>query len=203
MQPESQQSPDWLSEQARAVWETTCDELPPGADLAKFAVYCCTMADFLSAQQTLDRTGPLIKGPSGALVPSPLHRVKITNANAARQLANDLGIGVPSSLPAQQSANRSIKRRNQAAIEKTLKSLHDGGKIETVDSAAVALTRTLAEALDRIDPEQFPAQMATLARVQLAALRMLRGNRDDDDDGDALSNFVAAMSAEMGDAAES
>jgi P27 family predicted phage terminase small subunit len=193
-------APDWLSETAREVWAKSLAELSPNADLAKFAVYCCTMADFLTAQRTLDATGLLIRGPNGGLIPSPLNRVKIANANAARALAKDLGIGVDPSLPATQSANRSVKRRNQAAIERTLKSLHDGGKIEAVDAAAVALTRTLAEALDRIDPETYPAQMATLARVQLSALRMLRGSKDDDNDNAALSDLIAAMSTEMGDA---
>jgi P27 family predicted phage terminase small subunit len=193
-------APDWLSESARDVWYKQSAELPPGSDLAKFAMYCCTMADFLQAQQTLDRTGLLIKNPSGALTPSPLNRVKLTNANAARQLARDLGIGVDPSLPAQQSANRSLKRRNQAATERTLKSLSEGGRLEPIDAAAVALTRTLAEALDRVDPETYPAQMATLARVQLAALRMLRGKSDDDDDSAALSDPISAMSTEMGDA---
>jgi P27 family predicted phage terminase small subunit len=192
--------PDWLSDAARDVWLKTSPELPDSADLAKFAVYCCTMADFYQAQQTLDKTGLLIRAPSGALVPSPLNRVKISNANAARQLARDLGIGVDPALPAEQSANRGVKFRNQSAIEKTLKALTEGGRLETIDAAAIALTRTLAEALDRVDPEVYPAQMATLARVQLAALRMLRGKNDDDDDGAALSDLISAMSSEMGDA---
>ena len=195
--------PDWLSPTARDVWLRTAPELPEGADVQKFAVYCSTMADFLQAQQTLDRTGLLIKGSTGALVPSPLNRIKIQNANTARALARDLGIGVDPDLPAQQSANRSVKRRNQAAIERTLKSLGAVGRLEPVDAATVALTRTLAEALDRVDPETYPAQMATLARVQLAALRMLRGKVEDDDDGAALSDFIAAMSSPMGDAPES
>jgi phage terminase small subunit len=193
-------APDWLSDAAKEIWAKTLSELPPNADFAKYAVYCCTMADFYQAQRTLDATGLLIKGPNGGLLPSPLNRLKIANANAARALARDLGIGVDPALPAAQSANRSVKRRNQAAIEKTLKSLTDGGKLEAVDSATVALTRTLAEALDRVDPETYPAQMATLARVQLAALRLLRGKQDDDDDNAALSDFIASMSAEMGDA---
>ena len=184
------------------MWEQTLHELPAGADLAKFAIYCCTMADYYQAQRTLDATGLLIRGPNGGLIPSPLNRVKISNANTARALARDLGIGVPPDLPATQSANRSVRRRNQAATEKTLKSLTDGGRLETVDAACIALTRTLAEALDRVDPEVYPAQMATLARVQLAALRMLRGKQDDDDDGAALSDFIAAMSTEMGDATD-
>lgn len=193
-------APDWLSEQATEVWRRTVPELADGADLAKFAVYCCTMADFYQAQQTLDRTGLLIRGPSGALIPSPLNRLKLANANAARALARDLGIGVDPSLPAMQSDKRSVRRRNQAATETTLRVLRDVGRLESVDAAAVALTRTLAEALDRVDPEQYPAQMANLARAQLAALRLLRGSSDDDNDNAALSDFIASMSTEMGDA---
>jgi P27 family predicted phage terminase small subunit len=195
-------APDWLSETAQAVWLKTEPTLPQGADLAKFAVYCATMADYEQAQQTLDRTGLLVRGPNGGLIPSPLNRIKIVNANAARQLARDLGIGVDPSLPALQSASRSVKRRNQAAIERTLKQLKQNGRIEPIDDATVALTRTLAEALDRVDPETYPAQMANLARAQLAALRLLRGTADDDNDNAALSSFIAAMSTEMGDATD-
>jgi P27 family predicted phage terminase small subunit len=193
-------APEWMAEAAREVWAKTLPELPDGADLAKFAIYCCTMADYYQAQRTLDATGLLIRGPNGGLIPSPLNRVKLSNANTARALARDLGIGVDPSLPAVQSTNRGVKFRNQRAMEKTLKSLTDGGRLEAVDAACIALTRTLAEALDRVDPEVYPAQMATLARVQLAALRLLRGKQEDDDDNAALSDFIAAMSTEMGDA---
>jgi P27 family predicted phage terminase small subunit len=192
--------PDWLSDAAREIWLKTEPELPTGADLDQFAVYCCTMADYLSAQQSLDKTGQLVRGPNGGLIPSPLHRIKLSNANAARQLARSLGIGVDPSLPALQSASRPIKHRNQVATERTLKSLRAVGRIDPIDAAAVALARTLAEALDRVDPETYPAQMANLARAQLAALRLLRGSSDDDNDGAALSDFIAAMSTEMGDA---
>jgi P27 family predicted phage terminase small subunit len=195
--------PDWLSESARDVWLKTEPELPLGADLDQFAVYCCTMSDYLSAQQSLDKTGQLVRGPNGGLIPSPLHRIKLSNANAARQLARSLGIGVDPSLPAQQSASRSMKHRNQVATERTLKSLKAVGRIDPIDAATVALTRTLAEALDRVDPETYPAQMANLARAQLAALRLLRGTIDDDNDGASLSDFITAMSTEMGDATES
>jgi P27 family predicted phage terminase small subunit len=201
MQPEP--PPDWLSTQAQDVWRDTSDELPIGADLAAFAVYCCTMADFLQAQQTLDKTGQLIRGPNGGLIPSPLNRIKLTNANAARALARDLGIGAAASLPPAQSANRSIRHRNQSAIEKTIKSLTQSGRLEGVDSATISVARSMAEALDRVDPETKPAQYAACARVQLAALRMLRGSPDDDDDASSLADQLAALSAEMGDAPQS
>ena len=199
-EPELRDPPDWLSDSARDVWLKTLPDLPLAADLDKFAIYCCTMADFFSAQQSLDKTGQLVRAPSGALIPSPLHRIKLSNANAARQLARDLGIKADPSLPAAQSATRPIKHRNQVATERTLKSLREVGRIALIDSATVALTRTLAEALDRVDPEVYPAQMANLARAQLAALRLLRGSIDDDNDGAALSDFITALSSEMGDA---
>jgi hypothetical protein len=93
------------------------------------------------------------------------------------------------------------KGRNTAAIERTVAALRSGGRIEEVDAATVALARHLAAALDAVDPLEFPAQAASLARVQLSTLRTLRGTGADDDDG--LADLVAALSGPMGDAQES
>jgi hypothetical protein len=94
--------------------------------------------------------------------------------------------------------------RNQSAVEHTVAALRRGGRLEGVDAATVALARHLAVALDRVDARAYPAQTASLARAQLAALRLLRGERDDDRDVSAgIDEILAAMSGTLGDAPES
>jgi hypothetical protein len=97
-------------------------------------------------------------------------------------------------------------RRNRAAVERTITALRHGGRLEPVDAAGIALARHLAAALDLVDPEHYPAQLASLARVQLAALRQLRGFDDrtdgDADIGDLLSYLATPMPAEVGDTAQ-
>jgi hypothetical protein len=73
------------------------------------------------------------------------------------------------------------------------------GRIEDVDAAAVALLRHTARALDEVDPVLWPAQVASLARVHLATLRDLRGTRDDDT---SITALLAALSAPVGDPAD-
>jgi len=94
----------------------------------------------------------------------------------------------------------SERYRNQAATERTIASLRQLGHLEPVDEATVALVRTVARALDTLDPMTSPAPMASLARVHLAALKMLRGQTEDNDN---LAAVLAGLSAEMGDAPES
>ena len=94
------------------------------------------------------------------------------------------------------------RSRNAAAVERTVAALRSGGRLEAADDATVALARTLAAALDLVDPVDGPAQMASLARAHLAALKLLRGVTDTDAD-DGLADLVAAMHGPMGDAPES
>jgi hypothetical protein len=91
--------------------------------------------------------------------------------------------------------------RNRAAVERTVTALRAGGRLETVDAATIALARHLAAALDTVDPAENPAQVASLARVHLSTVKLLRGAAVDDDDG--FAEVVAAMSTKMGDAPES
>lgn len=92
--------------------------------------------------------------------------------------------------------------RNKRAFDRTVDALRQVGRLEPVDEATVALGRTLAEALDVVDSEQFPAQVASLSRAHLATIRMLRGVAAGDDDG-GISDWIAGLSAPMGDAQES
>jgi hypothetical protein len=86
------------------------------------------------------------------------------------------------------------------AAERTLQALKEGGKLEGADAATVALLRHLAGALDKVNAEDQPAQVASLARVHLAVIRSLRGIADDGDDG--MSDLIAAMQGITGDASE-
>jgi hypothetical protein len=87
--------------------------------------------------------------------------------------------------------------RNQRATERTIDALRKGGKLEEVDAAAVALARHLALALDRIDASAMPAQTASLARVQLAALRTLRGIDDGSERDAGVDELLAMLSAPL------
>jgi hypothetical protein len=77
-------------------------------------------------------------------------------------------------------------------VERTVAGLRDAGRLEAADEAAVALARTLAGALDTVDPVVWPAQVASLARAQLATLKLLRGVADDDRDA-GLDELLAAL----------
>jgi len=91
--------------------------------------------------------------------------------------------------------------RNKKAAERTLVALRQVGRLEPVDEATVGLARTLAEAIDVVDPIEQPAQLASLSRAYLATLRMLRGGDGDGDDH--LADWLSGLSSPMGDAAES
>jgi P27 family predicted phage terminase small subunit len=185
--------PDWITAEAAEVWARTAPRVPK-ADPDTLVVYCCAVAEFNRAQEMLDRTGPLVAGQKGNLVANPLLRTKTANAGVIRQAARDLG------LPESAAGDRPGGYRNQSATERTIAALRQTGKIEAVDEATLALVRTVAAALDRLDPEDAPAPIASLARVQLAALRMLRGQ---DDDTDSLTALLASLSSAVGDAEES
>jgi P27 family predicted phage terminase small subunit len=89
--------PDWLSEDQRKVWREAAGELRAmgmlwAADQHMLVVYSCAMADFMTAQRLIDRSGLLIKGREDTMVKNPLHGVKRDNANIARVLARELGL---------------------------------------------------------------------------------------------------------------
>jgi hypothetical protein len=97
------------------------------------------------------------------------------------------------------AASRGSGRRNRAATERTITALRAGGKIEVVDAAAIALARHLATALDEVDPEVRPAQVASLARVHLATLRTLRGVDDGSERDADVGDLLALLSTEVPD----
>jgi P27 family predicted phage terminase small subunit len=191
--------PDWLSADATAVWtDLAAQGLTAGADRDALVVYCCAVADYAQAQRVLDRAGPLVQDAKGSVKRNPMTMVKAANAAVIRQLARELGL--TSRAEPDEAARRSW--RNSAAAEKTITALRSGGRIADVDAAAVALARHLAEALDRVDSARWPAQVASLARVQLMTLRTLRGLDDEPGGEFSIDEILGALSAPMGDSEE-
>jgi hypothetical protein len=91
------------------------------------------------------------------------------------------------------------RSRNRAAVERTLTALRSGGRLKEVDSAVTALGRHLADALDDLDPVEFPHQTAALARVHLAAVQILRGRDEVPDRDSDIGDLLAALSAPPSD----
>jgi hypothetical protein len=93
------------------------------------------------------------------------------------------------------------KRRNRAAIERTVRQLRQAGRVDGVDDALIAVCRSLAAALDDA-PSPYVA--ATIGRVQLEALRLLTGKPPAEaDELDAFIRSLAAGPAAVRDAADS
>ena len=194
---EPPQAPEWLSVEARAVWQRLSSDDLTGADPEAVAVYCCAVVDYQRARETIDRAGQVLKGKDGQIVRNPLTIVMEQNAATIRALSQQLGIGQVKDEHKRQQAGW----RNQAATERTLTALRAGGRLEEVDSAAAALARHLARALDQVNAAQYPAQTASLARVQLAALRTLRGIEDDQNTS-GVDELLAYLSAPLGNTAQ-
>ena len=70
--------------------------------------------------------------------------------------------------------------------------LRSTGRLEYADEATVALIRTLAVALDTVDPEARPAQLASIARCQMSAIKLLRGVMDEPG-GAGMDELLAAL----------
>jgi P27 family predicted phage terminase small subunit len=184
--------PDWLSPAAREVWGRTVAELEAAGrpvDADNLVVYCNAVVSHAEASKIIDRTNVLLQGDSGRLVRNPANAVAREAAATISRLSRQMGLTGPPVAP------RAPQRRyrNAKATDATIGALRATGRLEKVDSAAVALTRTLAEALDVVDPESYPAQLASLARAQLATLHVLRGGANDDTGSASLDELLAAL----------
>jgi hypothetical protein len=92
------------------------------------------------------------------------------------------------------------KRRNRAAVERTVAALRAADRLDGVDAALVAVCRSLAAALDDA-PSPYVA--ATIGRVQLEALRLLTGKpAPESDELDAFIRSLADRPAAIRDAAD-
>jgi len=189
MAAQTPQAPQWLSDDAAVVFRKVMADRPE-SDAERVALYASSVADAAKAQDLINRSGHVVQGAKG-LVRNPLQSVKHANVTAARALARDLGLAQP---PRQR--RRHLNRR---AMEATISALGGLGRLEPVDEATLALCRSLAAAMDALDPDD-PA-IASLARTQLQALKLLRGQTDDS--ATALATLLAAVSTSMGDAPES
>jgi P27 family predicted phage terminase small subunit len=169
------------------------------ADRDALVVYCCAVADFNRAQQVLDETGAVIRTEKGGVVRSPFTLVKATNASIIRTMARELGLTTRAEPEVEEPDQPKRGYRNGVGVERTISALRSGGKLEDADAATTALTRHLARALDQVDPVRFPAQTASLARVQLAAIRALRGLNEEEASGGDIGELLAALSAPVVD----
>jgi hypothetical protein len=92
------------------------------------------------------------------------------------------------------------KRRNRAAVERTIGAMRQAGRLDGVDAALVAVCRSLAAALDDA-PSPYVA--ATIGRVQLEALRLLTGKPPPEvDELDAFIRSLADRPATVRDATD-
>ena len=128
----SVRAPDWLSAEARAVWEGLNAGVVAEADGDALAVYCCAVADYVRAQEALDKSGPVIRGHHGGLVRNPLNLVRNENAQMIRQLGRQLGI-IAATGRGTAEASAPAGYRNQAATERTITGLRAGGRLEEVE----------------------------------------------------------------------
>jgi P27 family predicted phage terminase small subunit len=191
--------PDWLSPGAVEVWNGLDATKVATADTDALVVYCCAVADYVQAQRLLDRSGPLVRGARGGVVRSPLNIVKADNAATILSMARQLGL-LGKEEPTEPKKRRNW--RNRRATEHTITALRNGGRLEGVDDAVVALARHLSDGLDLVDPGRYPTQTATLARAQLGTLRLLRGDREDEQQRPGPRNvdeLLSFLSSEVGD----
>ena len=87
-----------------------------------------------------------------------------------------------------------------AAAHRTVLALRREDRLDPADDVTVALVLELARRLDQADAEVAPAQVASLARAMLAAVRQLLGGAVESDD--SLADLLAAVSGSVGDSAQ-
>lgn len=93
--------PDWLSDEAKAVWRRTTKQLDAmdilfAADTDIIAAYANAVVNYQRATELVDRSGVLVKGRRDGVVTNPAVRVQRDSAQLIRQLAGELGL-TPSS----------------------------------------------------------------------------------------------------------
>jgi P27 family predicted phage terminase small subunit len=88
--------PDFLSPQARAVWQRVADAMPVGviasADLDLMVAYVQAVSLLEEACRELQKTGAVIMGANDLLVVSPWCRVQIRQSLLVLRLASELGL---------------------------------------------------------------------------------------------------------------
>jgi P27 family predicted phage terminase small subunit len=182
-----------LSVEARDVYERTARELTgrgQSPDPDTLAMYAAAVVQHAQATQLVDRSSVLVRGQGGRLTRNPAASVARDAAGTVGRLARQLGVSSAPITPP--TRPRRSSTRNAKAAERTITALRATGRLENADESTIALVRTLATALDTIDPDVRPAQMASIARCQLSAIKLLRGVADEPA-GSGYDELLAAL----------
>lgn len=93
--------PDWLSDEAKAVWRRTTKQLDSmgilyAADADIIVAYSHAVVNYQKATHLVEQHGILVEGRRDGMVTNPAVRVQRDSAQLIRQLASELGL-TPSS----------------------------------------------------------------------------------------------------------
>jgi hypothetical protein len=101
-------------------------------------------------------------------------------------------------LPGITAARRRRTGRVRRGLDETLAALRDGGRLDPVDAALVALARVAADELDAAcyDDDESRYTRATLIARYAGVLDTLTGHDLGDDGGPSLDELLAAMGDE-------
>jgi P27 family predicted phage terminase small subunit len=89
--------PDWLTAEAREVWDRTVAELDAmglayAADTDSLVIYVNAVVNYVRAQKILDLAGVMIKGVDGGIVRNPANAVVKQNAAIVGRFAREFGL---------------------------------------------------------------------------------------------------------------
>ena len=91
------QAPEDLNNEAKKIWQITCDELKRNGilatvDLGLIEAYCAELAMYKEAVRQIKKTSPLVKTPSGYPMVSPWQTIRKQSLKAATDLAQLFGV---------------------------------------------------------------------------------------------------------------
>jgi len=83
------------------------------------------------------------------------------------------------------------------AARRSVAALRKEDRLDPADEVTAELVLSMARRLDGVGPDVGPAQVASLARALLAAVKHLTGGSSDDTD--AITDLLTALSGPLGD----
>ena len=91
------EAPEDLNNEAKKIWQITCDELKRNGilatvDLGLVEAYCAELAMYKEAVRQIRKTSPLVKSPSGYPMVSPWQTIRKQSLKAATDLAQLFGV---------------------------------------------------------------------------------------------------------------
>jgi P27 family predicted phage terminase small subunit len=91
------EAPEDLNNEAKKIWQITCDELKRNGILATvdfglIEAYCAELAMYKEAVRQIRKTSPLVKSPSGYPMVSPWQTIRKQSLKAATDLAQLFGV---------------------------------------------------------------------------------------------------------------